>query len=182
MTPGFGISAANMLWNDGLYNRYASVIGSMHGYPNLLGFIVGDNVATGIGPNDLESGSCVKAAVHGMDTYIRQKNYRIIPVGYIDSVYNNMAPSLAKDAISHYHTCCRQSDTVDFWSLNIMDGLSENPQNICDSLNSGQNKILIPSNYSAPVFTSWYGWTPDIHSFRNFSTVPILFSERISQF
>ena len=53
MAAGFEISTSNPVWDEAPYTRCDSVIGAMHGYPNLVGFIIGDNVLTGIGPMDL---------------------------------------------------------------------------------------------------------------------------------
>ena len=185
VTPGFGISIVNPVWNDGLYSRYASVIDAMHGYPNLLGFIIGDNVVTGIGHQLFDTGPFVKAAVRDMKAYMRQKNYRAIPVGYIDSTYGsaykNAAPSLANDTVSNYLNCDRQDETVDFWGLSMLNR-SGPRQNLSDYMNSPNNRILSLANYSVPVFIASYGGKlRDWERFRNDSEILFLYGERMSQ-
>lgn len=149
MTPGFTLSTTNPVWNDVLYNHYTSVVDGMHSYSNLLGFGIRDDVANGIGAN--ASGPYVKAAVRDVKAHIRRKNYRTIPVGYVSS-----RPALStKGTVSDYLICGNQSETIDFWGLNMIP---------YGNISNYANKI--PSNYSVPIFMASYGWL----SFYNGST------------
>ena len=113
MAPGYVLNTVNLIWNNVLYNRYTSVIDTMQNYTNLLGFILGDDVIGGISQND--SGPYLKAAVRDMKAYIRQKSYRPIPVGSVNTVdgqtgqYNNFT-------FSDYLNCGDKN--IDFWGAN----------------------------------------------------------------
>lgn len=192
-TVGFTISTKNPGWNDMLYDHYTSVIEEMLQYPNLLGFIVGEDVITGVGTND--SGPYVKAAVRDMKACIRHKGYRPIPIGYVDSLVSSMytagpsqrGPNLA-NYIPEYLNCGDPSDAIDFWGFD----LRLQSMSITFRLNSDYSDhhgILILSNYSVPVFTAAYGWFANASflepaSARNISDnasdISVLFGEQMS--
>lgn len=173
MTPGFTLSTTNPVWNDVLYDHYTSVVDAMHSYSNLLGFVIGDDVANGIGTN--ASGSYVKAAVRDVKAHIRRKNYRTIPVGYVGSSYLRWSAVSTEGTVSDYLNCGNQSETIDFWGLNMLPygNISEYANNI-------------PSNYSVPIFMASYGWLSffngsvaidrkGVFPYRPFSDISILF-------
>lgn len=162
MTPGFTLSTTNPVWNDVLYDHYTSVVDAMHSYSNLLGFVIGDDAANGIGTN--ASGPYVKAAVRDVKAHIRRKNYRTIPVGYISSIYLHWPAVSTKGTVSDYLNCGNQSETVDFWGFNMFP----------------------TSKYSVPIFMASYGWSsfPNgsvafdrirVFPYRPFSDISILF-------
>lgn len=116
--PGLTIGTNNPIWNDALYDRYTAVIDSMHNYTNLLGFVIGDNIVQGIGDSD--SGPYVKAAVRDMKAYMRQKEYRSIPVGYVNDIFQNTdnIDPLAQSTWD-YLECGDVGDRIDFFGANL---------------------------------------------------------------
>lgn len=175
VAPGYTIGNVNPVWNNVLYNRYTSVIDTMHNYTNLLGFVVGDDVVKGIGRN--ESGPYVKAAVRDMKAYIRQKNYRSIPVGYVNSVLQGTAvaqvSTAAKD-IWQYLNCGDKSDSIDFWGANIVDWCKGSTYT--DSGYANATSEL--STYSVPVFLAAYGCSIPFQ--RDFSEIVAIYSQQMS--
>lgn len=175
VAPGYTIGNVNPVWNSVLYNRYTSVIDTMHNYTNLLGFVVGDDVVNGIGTND--SGPYVKAAVRDMKAYIRQRDYRPIPMGYVNSVLQGTAvaqvSTSAKD-IWEYLNCGDTSDSIDFWGANIVDWCKGGTYT-----NSGyRNATSELSTYSVPVFFATYGCS--IPSQRDFSEINAIYGQQMS--
>lgn len=140
MAPGYMIPAVDPVWNSVLYNRYISVIDTMHNYSNLLGFILGDDVINGIGQDS--SGPYVKAAVRDMKAYIRDRNYRPIPVGYVSSLYYNIddrhvlpttIPITSPDPIKF-------AVPIDVVNVAVRTSTSVAPTDIPDYLNCGTKK------------------------------------------
>lgn len=172
VAPGYTIGSVNPVWNNVLYNRYTSVIDIMHNYTNLLGFVLGDDVVNGVGTND--SGPYVKAAVRDMKAYIRQKDYRSIPVGYVNSVLQGPAvaevSTAAKD-IWQYLNCGDKGDNIDFWGANIVDWCKGSSFTISGYSNATSEL----SAYSVPVFLATYGCS--IPSERDFSEIPAIYSQ-----
>lgn len=87
----------------------------MQNLTNLLGFIIGDNVIQGIGQDD--AGPYVKAAVRDMKAYINQKDYRMIPIGYVNDllVRNNFVIDPASKRTWEYLNCGNANETIDFF-------------------------------------------------------------------
>lgn len=175
VAPGYTISNVNPVWNSVLYDRYAAVIDAMHNYTNLLGFIVGDDVVNGIGTND--SGPYVKAAVRDMKAYLRQKDYRSIPVGYVNSVLQGTAvaqiSTSAKD-IWEYLNCGDNGDSIDFWGANIVDWCKGSTYT--DSGYANATSEL--SAYSVPVFLAAYGCSIPFQ--RDFSEISAIYGQQMS--
>ncbi len=147
----------------------------MHSYPNLLGFIVGEDVVAIIRTD--ASRPYVKAAIRDTKAYIRQKNYRPIPVGYISSIYSRVG--FTEETIFSYFDCGNQSDAVDFLGVNW-----PTSQNFTSPYFDATSLL---SNYSVPVFMASYGWSSDnglgsglVPSHRNFAQIQTLFSEAMS--
>lgn len=189
MTPGLTITTTNPVWNDVLYDYYTSVIDAMHSYSNMLGFVIGDDVVTDISTN--ASGPYLKAAVRDMKAYIRQKNYRPIPVGYVGSLYQRQRlPEMSTgSAISSYLNCGNQSDTIDFLGVNLANYESISDSLLCKDIRD--KYLCIPANYSVPTFIASYGWLSAFNGSgasdgnssqrgRPFSNISILFGEMSS--
>ena len=117
VAPGLIISITNPVWNKVLYDRFASVIDTMQRYPNLLGFIIGDDAAGGV--STYQSGPYVKAAVRDMKAYIENKHYRYIPVGYVHTISSTpgVTGNSTPEVILSYLNCGETSETVDFLGL-----------------------------------------------------------------
>ena len=151
--PGLTIGNKNPVWNDALYDRYTQVIDATHNFTNLLGFVVGDNVVQGIGQDD--AGPYIKAAVRDLKSYIRQKDYRAIPVGYVSDIIqgnSNVIDPVSKDAWQ-YLNCGNPNETIDFFGGNAV--------SFCKGSSypsSGyKNATGELSNYSIPTFLAGYG-------------------------
>ena len=151
--PGLTIGNNNPVWNDALYDRYTEVIDAMHNFTNLLGFVVGDNVVQGIGQND--AGPYIKAAVRDLKAYIRQKDYRAIPVGYVSDIVqgnSEVVDPVSKDAWQ-YLNCGNPNETIDFFGGNAVSFCKGSSYQ-----SSGyKNATGELSNYSIPTFLAGYG-------------------------
>lgn len=172
--PGFTISSNNPVWNHALYDRFTAVIDAMHNHTNLLGFIVGDNVIQGVDAQG--SGPYVKAAVRDMKTYIQQKEYRSIPVGYVNDViqpdHSDLTPQ-AKDAWE-YLACNNEMNRIDFFGGNIASFCSGSTYE--DSGYKEATEQL--SDYPIPVFLASYGCSRVTN--RDWSEIPIIYGNNMS--
>lgn len=66
-------------WNQSQVNAFAEVMDAFHGYENLAGFFVGNEVVTK--ENGTVAAPYVKAAARDMKAYRDRKGYRKIPIG-----------------------------------------------------------------------------------------------------
>ena len=151
--PGLTIGNNNPVWNDALYDRYTQVIDAMHNFTNLLGFVVGDNVVQGIGQDD--AGPYVKAAVRDMKAYIRQKDYRAIPVGYVSDIIqgnSDVIDPVSKDAWQ-YLNCGNPNETIDFFGGNAV-SFCKGSSYTSSGYSNATGEL---SNYSIPTFLAGYG-------------------------
>jgi hypothetical protein len=74
------INRADPAWNVNLFSHYQSVVDEFASYNNILGFIVGNEVANNA--SNSYADAFVKGAVRDVKSYIKSKNYRAVPVGY----------------------------------------------------------------------------------------------------
>ena len=184
MAPGYILNTVNPVWNNVLFKQYTSVIDTMHNYTNLLGFILGDDVVSGISQND--SGPYLKAAVRDMKAYIRQKSYRPIPVGSVNSVNNNeRAVYISDDQVSQgsltfsdYLNCGdKNDDNIDFWGANIRDWCSDTGRNNY-TLSSYANATSALSAYLIPGFLAAYGCLEFVYM--DFSEIDVIYGQLMS--
>ncbi|KAI4250860.1 MAG: hypothetical protein LQ352_005206 [Teloschistes flavicans] len=172
--PGLTIASLNPTWNDVLYDRFANVVDVMHTYPNLLGFVVGDNVIAGVGETD--SGPYVKAAVRDMKAYIRQKEYRPIPVGYVNDVLQGNAAAIdsqSKDTWE-YLNCGGINDRIDFFGANMVTFCKGSTYTDSGYNNATQSL----SAYSLPIFLAAYGCSQALS--RDFSEIKVIYGQQMS--
>ncbi|KAI4199133.1 MAG: hypothetical protein LQ350_004823 [Teloschistes chrysophthalmus] len=172
--PGLTIASRNPTWNDVLYDRFTSVVDVMHTYPNLLGFVVGDNVVAGVGETD--SGPYVKAAVRDIKAYMRQKEYRPIPIGYVNDVLQGNAAAIdsqSKDTWE-YLNCGGLADRIDFFGANIMTFCKGSTYTDSGYNNATQSL----SDYSLPIFLAAYGCSQALN--RDFSEIKVLYGQQMS--
>lgn len=59
----------------------SAVIDSLAGYSNVMGFFAGNEVSNMV--NNTAASAFVKAAVRDTKGYIKKKDYRTIPVGWV---------------------------------------------------------------------------------------------------
>lgn len=145
-TPSIAIDQEHPTWTLELYTAYTSVIDSLQGYTNVLGFFAGNEVSSN--SSTTASAAYVKAAVRDMKSYIKTNNYRSIGVGYAS---NDDASILS--SLEDYFNCGDPTSSVDFLGLNIYSWCGSS--SFAESGYSALTSSL--SNYSIPVFFSEYG-------------------------
>ncbi|KAL8871048.1 MAG: hypothetical protein Q9174_003043 [Haloplaca sp. 1 TL-2023] len=169
---GLTISPVNPVWNAPLYNQFTMVIDAMHKYTNVLGFLIGDqDILDNDQPNNAKY---IRAAVRDMKTYMRQKNYRAIPLGYVDHL--TVIPQ--DDKLD----CGSLDETIDFFGVNFYTG-----DGLCEAfLPSSPIDLIEPSESLArfmaiPMFVA----TLDCYEHREdreFSEVSVVYNESITPF
>ena len=166
-SPDESINRDTPAWNDDLYSRYTSVVDVMSQYPNTLGFFAGNEVSNN--STNTDASAFVKAAVRDMKSYIKQKGYRTIGVGYATNDDAEIRVNLAD-----YFDCGDTSDSIDFWGYNIYSWCGDSSYT-----ESGYNvRTQEFSTYNVPVFFAEYGCnTP---SPRHFTEVAALYGPQMS--
>jgi 1,3-beta-glucanosyltransferase GAS1 len=144
--PGASINRDTPAWNDDLYARYTAVIDDLQQYSNVLGFFAGNEVSNNASNTD--ASAFVKAAVRDMKTYIKQKGYRTIGVGYATNDDATIRTNLAD-----YFDCGPSDESIDFWGYNIYSWCGDSSYTL-----SGYNQRTEEfSTYNVPAFFAEYG-------------------------
>lgn len=165
--PQVSINRDVPLWDGQLYTRYTAVVDAMAKYSNVLGFFAGNEVSNQ--PNNTSASPYVKAAVRDTKAYIKEKNYRTIPVGYATNDDADIRVNLAD-----YFNCNTEEEGIDFWGYNIYSWCGKS--SFADSGYDVRTKEY--ANYSVPVFFAEFGCnqvTP-----RLFTEVAALFSDQMT--
>ncbi|PNS21329.1 1,3-beta-glucanosyltransferase [Sphaceloma murrayae] len=166
--PAESINRNSPTWNDNLYARYTSVIDNMAQYSNVMGFFAGNEVSNA--PNNTQASAFVKAAVRDMKSYIKEKNYRTIGVGYA----TNDDADIRENMANYFNCGDDQSQAIDFWGYNIYSWCGDS------SFQKSGFDVRTEefSSYSVPVFFAEYGCnTP---SPRGFSEVEALYGPQMN--
>jgi 1,3-beta-glucanosyltransferase GAS1 len=144
--PRESINRDTPQWTTTLFQRYKDVVDVMAQYPNTLGFFAGNEVSNQ--PNNTVASAFVKAAVRDTKSYIKQKNYRSIGVGYA----TNDDADIRVD-MEQYFDCGAREAAIDFWGYNIYSWCGDS-----SFTRSGYDvRTKEFQNYDVPVFFAEYG-------------------------
>ena len=132
-------------WNAEVYARYAAVVDSLANYTNVLGFFAGNEVSNA--PNNTAASAFVKAAVRDMKSYIVQKKYRPIGVGYATN------DDATRTELANYFNCGPAQASIDFWGYNIYSWCGQSDY----STSKYEARTQEFSTYNVPAFFAEYG-------------------------
>jgi hypothetical protein len=165
--PGLSINRDSPSWDDQLYARYTSVIDMFAPYNNVIGFFAGNEVSNNL--TNTDASAYVKAAVRDMKSYIKQKKYRTMYVGYAtnddDKIRENMA---------NYFNCGDQSSAIDFWGYNIYSWCGDSSY----TQSGYDQRVKEFAGYSVPSFFAEYGC--NTVQPRKFTEVQALFGDQMT--
>ena len=134
------------VWTHELYERYTALIDTFQGYSNVLGVFIGTNVVQS--SNSTDALPFLKAAIRDVKTYITEKKYRNIPVGYSGGYGRPVDMTLAE-----YLACGNDVETIDFLGFRNFNWCGNS-----SFTTSGYDKTLKDfKGYPRPVIISEYG-------------------------
>lgn len=145
-SPSVSIDRSDPAWGMSLYERYTSVIDELSQYNNTIGFFAGNEVSNTVATTD--ASAYVKAAVRDMKTYIKQKGYRSMGVGYATADVSTIRENMAD-----YFDCEDDDQTIDFWGYNIYSWCGKSSY----KASGYQSRTEEFRNYTVPVFFAEYG-------------------------
>ena len=163
--PNISINRDSPSWDQALYDRYTSVIDEMQQYSNTLGFFAGNEVSNNA--SNVDAIPFVKAAVRDMKSYIKQKKYRPIGVGYAADDDPNIRVQL-----EDYLNCGPSDDSLDFFGYNIYSWCGGPPKATFELSGYGDRTKEL-QGYPVPAFFAEYGCN---------KVEPRLFDETLSLF
>lgn len=169
--PEMSINREDPFWDVDLYERYTAVVDNMHMYPNLLGFIAGNEVVTS--KQNTNAAAFAKAAIRDVKHHIEMKGYRLIPVGYA----SNDDAVTRMDAANYF--VCNEHDThfasADFYALNMFEWCGYSSY-----ATSGYRERTIEfGQMPVPVFFSEFGC--NVVSPRPFTEIELIFGPTMSR-
>ncbi|CAH2350603.1 1,3-beta-glucanosyltransferase Gas2p [[Candida] railenensis] len=142
--PEMSINRESPTWDIQLFDRYKSVVDSMHKFNNVLGFFAGNEVTDS--KDNTFAAPFVKAAVRDIKSYIFTSGYRKIPVGYATN-----DDAVIRMDISNYLVC--GTHEVDFLGVNNYEWCG-----FSSYATSGYKERTIEyTNFPVPLFFSEYG-------------------------
>ena len=167
-SPSESINRESPAWNDALYARYTSVVDTLSKYNNVIGFFAGNEVVNNA--TNANAMPFVKAAVRDMKTYIKQKNYRPMGVGYAADDDQTI-----RDQVRAYVNCGPASDSIDFFGYNIYSWCGSDS----DFQTSGYaDRTKEFSTYNVPAFFAEYGCNQP--SPRLFDDTPTIYGSQMT--
>ncbi|KAJ5112001.1 hypothetical protein N7532_000046 [Penicillium argentinense] len=167
-SPNVSINRADPEWQVSLYSRYTAVIDELQQYNNTIGFFAGNEISNTVATTD--ASAYVKASVRDMKSYIKQKGYRSMGVGYATADVSNIRVNLA-----NYLDCESDDQAIDFWGYNIYSWCGNSTYQ--ESGYKARTEEF--RNYTAPVFFAEYGCnevTP-----REFTEVKALYGDTMAE-
>lgn len=167
-SPSESIDRSNPSWGIDLYERYTSVIDELAQYNNTIGFFAGNEVSNTVATTD--ASAYVKAAVRDMKTYIKEKGYRSMGVGYATADVSNI-----RDHMADYFDCEDDDQTIDFWGYNIYSWCGDS--SYADSGYKSRTEEF--RNYTVPVFFAEYGCN-EVQP-RQFTEVSTLYGDTMAE-
>ena len=129
-------------------------------YSNTLLFFSGNEVINDVPTS--KSAPYVKAVTRDMKQYIKNRNYRAIPVGYSAADIDDNRVEAA-----HFFNCGTDDERSDFFAFNDYSWC--NPSSFSKS--TWGDKVKAFSNYSIPIFLSEYGCVKTARSFAEVATL-----------
>lgn len=162
--PKTSINRENPEWNLELYDRYTSVVDMFSKYSNVLGFFAGNEVTNN--RSNTDASAFVKAAVRDMKTYIKDKDYRNIPVGYSSNDDED-----TRVAIADYFSCGEIEERADFFGINMYEWCGDSTFRASGYMDRTEEY----KNLTIPIFFSEYGCNAERP--RKFTEVGTLFSD-----
>lgn len=165
--PTQSIDRSDPTWETTLYSRYTAVIDELAQYNNTLGFFAGNEVSNTVATTD--ASAFVKAAVRDMKSYIKQKGYRTMGVGYATNDDSTIRVNMAD-----YFNCESEEDSIDFWGYNIYSWCGDSSY----SASGYKDRTEEFANYSVPVFFAEYGCN-EVQP-RQFTEVDALFGDNMN--
>ena len=169
--PGVSINRDDPSWDGSLYARYVNVIDTMQKYSNTLGFFAGNEVANNA--SNSNSLPFVKAAVRDMKSYIKQKNYRPMGIGYAaDDNSDTRVP------VRDYVNCGPSEDSIDFFGYNIYSWCGPTSAKTNFETSGYADRTQEFSSYNVPAFFAEYGCNTDPP--RVFDETPVLYGKNMT--
>ncbi|CCH60498.1 hypothetical protein TBLA_0C07070 [Henningerozyma blattae CBS 6284] len=144
--PDESINRDAPTWTVDLYQRYKDVVDELANYTNVLGFFAGNEVTNN--STNTDASAFVKAAIRDTKSYIKQKGYRNIPVGYSS---NDDADT--RVPMADYFACGKDSIKADFYGINMYEWCGSSTfqkSGYADRTKDFQNLTI-------PIFFSEYG-------------------------
>ncbi|PRP81730.1 putative 1,3-beta-glucanosyltransferase [Planoprotostelium fungivorum] len=142
--PNFSINSAYPSWNLDIFNGIKAKIDNFIGFPNLLGFLGGNEVVNSNA--ETIAAAYVKAAVRDIKAYIKSKGYSI-PVGYAATDVD------ANFDLQQYLNCDSRDNSIDFYGLNTYRYCGD----VAFNETSYTDLVRDFSSYSAPFTFTEYG-------------------------
>lgn len=165
--PKESIDRLSPSWDLGLYERYTSVVDEFAKYPNVMGFFAGNEVTNN--NTNTDASPFVKAAIRDMKSYIKEKNYRTIPVGY-----SSNDDSDTRVPMADYFACGDSDEKADFYGINMYEWCGA--KTFQSSGFADRTKDF--ANLSIPIFFSEYGCN-EVQP-RKFTEVQALYGENMT--
>lgn len=164
--PDVSIPRDKPVWDVNIWKRYRDVVDAMHKYPNILGFLAGNEVTND--KTNTHASPFVKAAIRDVKDYIKNQKYRRIPVGYST---NDDADT--RDNLANYFAC--DEDHADFYGVNMYEWCGYSSY----GTSGYKERTKEFEDYPLPIFFSEFGC--NLVRPRPFTEVGALFGSKMSK-